>query len=80
LSLPPRCRTANHDLLLRHLDVDGDGMMSRGEHHIYMVARHGFVTDGMMRQLDAHFQRLAGEGTEKVAVDVVHQRRNDKIA
>lgn len=43
------------------MDMDGDGFISRAEHHMYMLLRNGLVSLETVRALDTQFNILSAE-------------------
>jgi hypothetical protein len=51
------------------MDVDGDGFISRSEHHMYMLLRNGMVSLETVRALDTQYNALSAEGdSDRVSI------------
>lgn len=68
------------DVLLDQLDMDGDGVVSKSEHHLYYLMSNGIIAQDILVQLDLHFAQLAGPHGNAVPVTVLREVAEARFA
>mmetsp|Transcript_41189 Transcript_41189/g.132592 ORF Transcript_41189/g.132592 Transcript_41189/m.132592 type:complete len:464 (-) Transcript_41189:107-1498(-) len=61
------------DQFVEELDADGDGQLTKAEHHLYILLRSGLVSQDLLGQLDGLFHKLDDNDSDTVTVDQVRE-------
>jgi len=65
------------DEVFSKMDYDGDGGLSKAEHHLYMLMKHNLLAPATLATLDKHFALLDGEkSTGLVTLEQIRERPN----